>query len=57
MRHYYEVIGMLNNRGTDIGSGTIVQQYYSESGVLYTFVYASTEAGFVVSNIVIGGIS
>lgn len=48
---------MLNNRGTDIGSGTIVQQYYSESGVLYTFVYASTEAGFVVSNIVIGGIS
>ena len=54
---YNEVIGMLNNRGIDIGSGTIVQQYYSESGVLYTFVYASTEAGFVVSNIKIGDIS
>lgn len=54
---YNEVIEMLNNRGTDIGSGTIVQQYYSESGVLYTFVYASTEAGFVVSNIKIGDIS
>ena len=57
MRHYYEVIGMLNNRGIDIGRGTIVQQYYSESGVLYTFVYASTEAGFAVSNIKIGDIS
>ena len=58
---YNEVIGMLNNRGIDIGSGTIVQQYYSESGVLYTFVYASvyasTEAGFVMSNIKIGDIS
>ena len=48
---------MLNNRGTDIGSGTIVQQYYTESGDFYTFVYASTEAGFVVSNIKIGDLS
>lgn len=54
---YEEVIGMLNNRGIDIGSGTIIQQYYSQSGALYTFWYESTEAGFVVSNIAIGGIS
>ena len=52
---YSEVTEMLKDKGIDIGSGTIIQQYRSSNGALYTFEYVSTEAGFIVSNIIIGG--
>lgn len=52
---YDEVTKTLNSKGIDIGSGTIIQQYRSCGGVLYTFEYASTEVGFIVSKIIIGG--
>lgn len=52
---YDNAIKMLNDNGIDIGSGTIIQQYQSSFGFLYTFEYVSTEAGFVISDISIGG--
>ena len=52
---YSEVTETLNSKGIDIGSGSIIQQYRSSGGVLYTFEYASTEVGFIVSKIIIGG--
>lgn len=53
--YYSEVTETLNSKGIDIGSGSIIQQYRSSGGVLYTFEYASTEVGFIVSKIIIGG--
>ena len=52
---YNEVVKMLNTSGVDIGSGTIIQQYRSEHGMMYTFEYESNETGFAVSAIKIGG--
>ena len=52
---YDEVTQTLHSKGIDIGSGTIIQQYRSCGGVLYTFEYASTEVGFIVSKIIIEG--
>lgn len=52
---YEEVIDMLKYEGIDVGCSTIIQQYESSEGALYTFEYLSVDGSFVVSNILIGG--
>ena len=50
---YSSVITILGDKGVDVGSGTIIQQYLSSEKLWYTFEYISTDDNFIVSNIII----